>query len=96
MGTIFLPIYLIREKVDVLFCPGNFGPLFCSVKTIIWIGTIGPFFEEFIKNFLWVSKGQNRIKLYINKLFMILSSLRADAVIFSLVLQKNYLLTDII
>jgi glycosyltransferase involved in cell wall biosynthesis len=81
-GQVFLPTYLIREKVDILFCPGNFGPLFCSVKTIIWIGTIGPFFEDFIKNFLWLSKGQNRIKLYINKLFMILSSKRADAVIF--------------
>ena len=81
-GQLFLPLYLIRENVDVLFCPGNFGPLFCSVKTIIWIGTIGPFFEEFIKNFLWVSKGQNRIKIYINKLFMILSSLRSDAIIF--------------
>jgi len=81
-GQFFLPFYLMKEKVDVLFCPGNFGPIYSPVKTVIWIHTIGPFFKEFIKNFLWISKGQNKIKLYINKFFMVLSSLTADAVIF--------------
>ena len=81
-GQFFLPFYLIKEKVDVLFCPGNFGPIFCPVKTVIWIHTIGPFFKEFIRHFLWISKGQNKVKLYINKFFMVLSALKADAVIF--------------
>ena len=81
-GQIFLPFYLMKEKVDILFCPGNFGPIYSPVKTVIWIHTIGPFFKEFIKNFLWISKGQNKAKLYINKFFMILSSLTSDAVIF--------------
>jgi glycosyltransferase involved in cell wall biosynthesis len=81
-GQCFLPFYLMKEKVDILFCPGNFGPLYSSVKTVVWIHTIGPFFKEFIKNFLWISKGQNKVKLYVNKFFMIQSSLKADAVIF--------------
>ena len=81
-GQFFLPFYLMKEKVDVLFCPGNFGPIYSPVKTVIWIHTIGPFLKEFIKNFLWISKGQNKTKLYINKFFMVLSSLTADAVIF--------------
>ena len=81
-GQLLLPFYLMRENVDVLFCPGNIGPIFSPVKTVIWIGTIGPFFKDFIKNFFWISKGQNKTKLYINRFFMVLSSFKADAVIF--------------
>ena len=48
-GQIFLPFYLLNEKIDILFCPGNFGPIFTPVKTIIWIHTIGPFFKRIYK-----------------------------------------------
>ena len=81
-GQFFFPFYLMKEKADILFCPGNFGPIFSSVKTVIWIGTIGPFLKEFIKTFLWTSKKHNKAKLYINKFFMVVSSRKADAVIF--------------
>jgi glycosyltransferase involved in cell wall biosynthesis len=77
-GQFFLPFYLKKQNADILFCPGNFGPIFSPVKTIIWIGTIGPFFKDFYKNFSFFEK----IKLYINKFFIISSSRRADSVIF--------------
>ena len=84
-GQFFFPFYLMKEKVDVLFCPGNFGPIYSPVRTVIWIHTIGPFFREFIKSFNWISK----IKLKITKLLIILSSSKADAVIFESQFTKN-------
>jgi len=77
-GQFFFPFYLMKEKADILFCPGNLGPIYSPVKTVIWIGTIGPFFKNFYTNFLWT----DRLKLYINKFLMVASSRTADAVIF--------------
>jgi glycosyltransferase involved in cell wall biosynthesis len=77
-GQFLLPLYLMKEKPDILFCPGNLGPIYSPVKTVIWIGTIGPFLKEFYTNYLWTK----RARLYINKFFMVASSRTADAVIF--------------
>ena len=52
-GQFLLPLYLMKEKPDILFCPGNLGPIYSPVKTVIWIGTIGPFLKEFYTNYLW-------------------------------------------
>ena len=79
-GQFFLPFYLLKEKVDILFCPGNFGPIYSSVKTIIWIHTIGPFFKDFIKHFVWISMGQNKLKLYVNT-GLVTYGLRASTVL---------------
>ncbi len=73
-----LPFYLLKSKDSVLFCPGNFSPIFSPVKTIVWIGTIGPFFKDFYTNFPLL----DQLKLYVNKFLMIISSRVADAVIF--------------
>jgi len=75
---LFLPFYLKRDKIDVLFCPGNIAPLFSTVKTVMWIGTIGPFVREFYQYFSLYIK----IKLYINKFLMISTAQKSDAVIF--------------
>ena len=77
-GQCFFPFYLMKEKADILFCPGNLGPIYSPVRTVIWIGTIGPFFKEFYTNFLWT----DRAKLYLNKVLMVASSRKAAAVIF--------------
>ena len=75
---LLLPLYLVIYKVDVLFCPGNISPIISPIKTVQWIGTIGPFFPGFYKHFNLF----NKIKLYLNKLFMITSAYVANAVIF--------------
>ena len=77
-----LPLMLGKYNIDVLFCPGNIAPVFSPVKTVQWIGTIGPFCEDFYRHFSPFKK----IKLYINKLFMHMSARKSDAVIF----ESNY------
>tara|TARA_Y100000816_G_scaffold292629_1_gene289308 strand:- start:5640 stop:6704 length:1065 start_codon:yes stop_codon:yes gene_type:complete len=77
-----LPFILIAYKVDVLFCPGNIAPIFSPVKSIVWIGTIGPFLKSFIEHF----SAKERFELYINKYVMIASARSANAVIF----ESNY------
>ena len=79
--TIF-PIILYFAKIDLLFCPGNIAPIFSPVKSIVWIGTIGPFLKSFIKYF----STKERFELYINKYVMIASARSANAVIF----ESNY------
>lgn len=81
-GQLFLPFYLKRDKPDILFCPGNLGPVFSPIKTIIWVGTIGPFFKDFYQNLFWTSLRHNKFKLYLNKFFMIASTRNASAVIY--------------
>lgn len=75
---LILPFHLIINRIDVLFCPGNISPIISSAKTVQWIGTIGPFFKEFYEHFNYL----NKIKLYLNKIFMISSAYFANAVIF--------------
>ena len=83
-----LPLYLLKRKDSILFCPGNFSPILSPIKTVVWIGTIGPFFRDFYSNFSLFHK----LKLYINKLFMIASSKTADAVIFESFFTKKMFL----
>tara|TARA_B110000008_G_C16934020_1_gene549855 strand:+ start:221 stop:1381 length:1161 start_codon:yes stop_codon:yes gene_type:complete len=88
-GQLFLPLYLKKDKIDILFCPGNLGPVFSPIKTVIWVGTIGPFFKDFYENLLWTSLKHNKAKLYLNKFFMIASTRRASAVIYESNYTKN-------
>ena len=88
-GQLFLPFYLKKDKPDILFCPGNLGPVFSPVKTVIWVGTIGPFFKDFYQNLLWTSLKHNKLKLYLNKFFMIASTRKASAVIYESNYTKN-------
>ena len=81
-AQIILPISLIVNRVDVLFCPGNISPIFNSKKKAQWIGTIGPFENNFISSFGWKEK----IILFITKYLMIFSSYTSDFVIF----ESNY------
>ena len=81
-AQIILPISLIVNRVDVLFCPGNISPIFNSKKKAQWIGTIGPFENNFISSFGWKEK----IILFITKYLMIFSSYTSDIVIF----ESNY------
>jgi len=82
---LILPFLLLSKNIDVLFCPGNISPLFTKCKTITWIGTIGPFYKEFYQNFNLI----NRIKLWLNKMLMITSAYRSDAIIFESNFTKN-------
>ena len=84
---LFLPFYLKKMNVDILFSPGNITPLISPVKTVLWIGTIGPFFRDFYKGY---SFAQN-IKSYFNKIFMIMSSYSSNAVIFESNFTKTFL-----
>ena len=50
-AQIVLPILLIIDNIDVLFCPGNISPIINNKKKIQWIGTVGPFEKDFISFF---------------------------------------------
>jgi glycosyltransferase involved in cell wall biosynthesis len=82
---LILPLHLINDSIDVLFCPGNIAPIFSSSKKVVWIGTIGPFFKDFYKGFDFSS----RIKLFGNKLIMILSARKSDSIIFESMFTKK-------
>jgi glycosyltransferase involved in cell wall biosynthesis len=73
-----LPISLVLNHVDVLFCPGNISPILNTRKKVQWIGTIGPFEKNFISTFGW----KQQIKLLVTKYLMIFSSITSDVVIF--------------
>ena len=76
---IALPVLLKMHKVDVLFCPGNIAPFISPSKTIQWIGTIGPFWEEFYKlNVPIITK----IKCRVNKVLMWRTARNSDCVVF--------------
>ena len=81
-AQIILPISLIVNRVDVLFCPGNISPIFNSKKKAQWIATIGPFEKNFISSYAF----RERLKLIITKYLMIFSSYTSDFVIF----ESNY------
>jgi len=81
-AQIILPINLVLDKIDVLFCPGNISPIITSRKKVQWIATVGPFEKGFNPSFGFNEK----IVLFITKYLMILSSLTSDIVIF----ESNY------
>ena len=75
---VFLPFRLLVDNVSLLFCPGNFSPIFTLTKKIQWIGTIGPFEKDFYKGFSIYEK----LNLICNKYIMIFSALTSTHVIF--------------
>ena len=50
-AQIILPVLLVLDHVDLLFCPGNISPIFNSKKKVQCIHTIGPFEKDFIAYF---------------------------------------------
>jgi len=78
----FLPILLVQNNVDVLFCPGNISPIINTKKKVQWIGTVGPFEKNFISSLAL----REKIILKFTKYLMIFSSLTSDIVIF----ESNY------
>jgi len=86
---LFLPFYLIKYKVDLLFCPGDISPIFTFVKKVQWIGTIGPFWDPIYDYDIGIIK---RIKYPLNKLLMYKSAEYADHVIFESNYTKDYFL----
>ena len=81
-AQMILPILLVLNRIDVLFCPGNISPIFNSKKKLQWIHTIGPFEKNFISSFAF----RERLILIITKYLMIFSSYTSDMVIF----DSNY------
>jgi len=84
-AQIFLPFLLRINRIDVLFCPGNISPIFSLIKKVQWIGTVGPFEDDFISSFGWKQK----IVLFVSKYLMIFSSRTSDLVIFESHYTKN-------
>ena len=87
-AQIVLPILLILNRIDILFCPGNISPIFNTKIKTQWIGTIGPFKNKFISSFSMKEK----IKIYITKYLMIFSSRTSDFVIFESDYTRNLFL----
>ena len=63
---IILPIYLKLDGINILFCPGNIAPVFSLVKKAQWIGTIGPFEKEFVRQYGKYSLWKKLVLLLIN------------------------------
>ena len=82
---LLLPFHLLFDNVSLLFCPGNFSPIFSFTKKIQWIGTVGPFEKEFYKAFSFSGK----INLLMNKYLMIVSALTSGHVIFESQYTRN-------
>jgi glycosyltransferase involved in cell wall biosynthesis len=78
---LLLPLYLLVDSVSVIFCPGNIAPILSFTKKAQWIGTIGPFEEEFVRIYsdysLW-----KRFVLFFNKILMLLSAKTSNHVFF--------------
>ena len=87
-AQIVLPILLILNRIDILFCPGNISPIFNTRIKTQWIGTIGPFENKFISSYSMKEK----IKIYITKYLMIFSSRTSDFVIFESDYTRNLFL----
>jgi glycosyltransferase involved in cell wall biosynthesis len=72
------PFILIKDSVDVLFCPGNFSPILKTTKIKSqWIATIGPFCKEIYVNM----RLYDRVLLKVNKWVMLLSGYSSNVVI---------------
>ena len=74
----FLPIIVKIDKVDVLFCPGNFSPIFKTTKIKAqWIATIGPFCKDMYDDISLFSK----LSLILNKFIILLSGYTSNVVV---------------
>ena len=86
---LFLPLYLIRDGIDVLFCPGDISPIYSSIKKVQWIGTIGPFWKKMSE---YETEFLQKIRYPLNKFLMYKSAEQADCVIFESQYTQNYFL----
>lgn len=85
---LILPSFLKKEKVDVLFSPGNICPLFSTIPNVVMVQNVEPFNNE-------LAKGQGliqKIRLKLLKSLTILSLKRAQRVIFPS--MKAYAITE--
>ncbi len=85
---LFLPLYLLLDSVSIIFCPGNIAPIFSYTKKAQWIGTIGPFEDEFVSIYSQYSMWK-RFVLFFNKILMLSSSKTSDHVFFESFYTKN-------
>jgi glycosyltransferase involved in cell wall biosynthesis len=91
-----LPFFLKKEKIDVLFSPGNISPYFSKIKKIQWIGTIGPFWDEIHTAFPGLFM---KLYWYVNKFLMYKTAQKSDMVVFESeytksFFQENYKIKD--
>ncbi|MBI5233474.1 MAG: glycosyltransferase family 4 protein [Deltaproteobacteria bacterium] len=66
-----LPYHLKKNHVDLLYCPANIIPLCSSVKTVLMVQNLEPFFN-----------GRGLTRLAVLKTLSLLSARKADAIIF--------------
>ena len=82
---IFLPTFLKREGVDMLFSPANICPLFTKITNVIMIQNIEPF-----SNSVSIEQGASQIiRLKLLKLLTILSIKKAKKVVFPSTKARN-------
>jgi len=86
-----LPWLTKKHGVDVLFCPGNIAPVFGSGRIVQWIGTIGPFWDEFYSLDVALIK---KIRFRVNRLLMVWSARRANRVIFESEYSRRLLVSE--
>lgn len=73
-----LPLSVIINRINVLFCPGNFSPILKTSRVKAqWIATIGPFCKDMYQR----EKAIKRLILYVNKLLILISSRTSNVVI---------------
>ena len=91
-GQFFLPFIVIKDSIDVLFCPGNISPIIKTTKIKSqWIATIGPFCKD-------VYFGLNTLEKFImkvNKWLILLSGYTSNVVVHEsgysrLLFETNY------
>ena len=84
---VLLPFYSKYKKIDVLFWPGNFCPLFSPVRTVVMFQNAGPFCRSInvkqVGFYRW-------FKFKVIGLLMKLSAKRAEHVIFISQYLKNH------
>lgn len=86
-----LPISAKVNDIDVLFCPGNFSPIFKTTKIKSqWIATIGPFVKEVYSGLSFLEK----VLMIINKYLILVSGKTSDVVIHESGFSKELFLRD--
>ncbi len=88
---LFLPFYLKRNKISLLFCLGNFCPLYSPVRTVVMLQNAGPFCSSINIRQVGLYKW---LKLKVIGWLMKLSAKRADYVIFVSKYLKKYFIKN--
>ena len=76
---VFLPLFLKRKNVDILFSPANVCPLFTNLPIVVMIQNIEPFSNTTVSKSRGLIQG---IRLKLLKLLTILSIKKAQMAIF--------------